>query len=207
MFTDPVVVTGLVSNEELAVRSSVGFFLFGPPGVNEQLIADAGLELVKRDDVTENTAAIAGRWHAARADDEEALVKVEGEEGCGTFSRPCISSRASAACRESHISSATRLRPETVNTQDLIYGRKKRDSIVRTPKSRPHEGTPCRFADAFEDHESYQSAIPSDEYLNGFARAREDFIPLVAVEDDKRGRRIGRVCFASSSGARSISTT
>ena len=61
-FTDPVVVTGLVSNEELAVRSSVGFFLFGPPGVNEQLIADAGLELVKRDDVTENTAAIAGRW-------------------------------------------------------------------------------------------------------------------------------------------------
>ena len=80
MFTDPVVVTGLVSNEELAVRSSVGFFLFGPPGVNEQLIADAGLELVKRDDVTENTAAIAGRWHAARADDEEALVKVEGEE-------------------------------------------------------------------------------------------------------------------------------
>ena len=40
------------------------------------------------------------------------------------------------------------------------------------------------FADAFEDHESYQSAIPSDEYLNGLL-AREDFIPLVAVEDDK----------------------
>ena len=39
--------------------------------VNEQLIADAGLELVKQDDVTENTAAIAGRWHAARADDEK----------------------------------------------------------------------------------------------------------------------------------------
>ena len=51
------------------------------------------------------------------------------------------------------------------------------------------------FADAFEDHESYQSAIPSDEYLNGLL-AREDFIPLVAVEDDKGGRRIGRVCFA-----------
>ena len=110
MFTDPVVVTGLVSNEELAVRSSVGFFLFGPPGVNEQLIADAGLELVKRDDVTENTAAIAGRWHAARADDEEALVKVEGRRTLqrpAGLSRPCISSRASAACRESHISSAT----------------------------------------------------------------------------------------------------
>ncbi len=40
------------------------------------------------------------------------------------------------------------------------------------------------FAEAFEDHESYQSAIPSDEYLEGLL-AREDFIPLVAVADDK----------------------
>ena len=40
------------------------------------------------------------------------------------------------------------------------------------------------FADAFEDHESYQSAIPSDEYLNKLL-AREDFIPLIAVADGK----------------------
>lgn len=40
------------------------------------------------------------------------------------------------------------------------------------------------FANAFEDHESYQSAIPSDEYLNRLL-AREDFIPLVAVADGK----------------------
>ncbi len=40
------------------------------------------------------------------------------------------------------------------------------------------------FADAFEDHDSYQSAIPSDEYLNKLL-AREDFIPLVAVADGK----------------------
>lgn len=40
------------------------------------------------------------------------------------------------------------------------------------------------FADAFEDHESYQSAIPSDEYLNKLL-AREDFIPLVAIADGK----------------------
>jgi aminoglycoside 3-N-acetyltransferase I len=40
------------------------------------------------------------------------------------------------------------------------------------------------FAEAFEDHESYQSAIPSDEYLNGLL-ARKDFIPLVAVADRK----------------------
>lgn len=40
------------------------------------------------------------------------------------------------------------------------------------------------FAEAFEDHESYQSAIPSDEYLDNLLK-REDFIPLVAIVDGK----------------------
>ncbi len=40
------------------------------------------------------------------------------------------------------------------------------------------------FADAFEDQESYQTAIPSNEYLNKLL-GREDFIPLVAVADGK----------------------
>ncbi len=40
------------------------------------------------------------------------------------------------------------------------------------------------FADAFEDHESYQSAAPSDEYLTKLL-AREDFIPLVAIVEGK----------------------
>lgn len=40
------------------------------------------------------------------------------------------------------------------------------------------------FADAFEDHDHYQSAIPSDEYLNKLL-AREDFIPLVAIAEGK----------------------
>lgn len=40
------------------------------------------------------------------------------------------------------------------------------------------------FAEAFEDYESYQSAIPSDGYLNKLVE-REDFIPLVAIADGK----------------------
>lgn len=40
------------------------------------------------------------------------------------------------------------------------------------------------FAETFEDHESYQSAVPSDEYLNKLL-GREDFIPLVAIADGK----------------------
>ena len=43
------------------------------------------------------------------------------------------------------------------------------------------------FAEAFEDHESYQSAVPSDEYLTELL-AREDFVPLVAIAD---GRVVG----------------
>lgn len=80
LFTDPVVITGLVSNDELAARSSIGYFLFAPPGVNEQLIEKAGLELVRQEDVTENAAVVSKRWHDARAEDHEALVQIEGEE-------------------------------------------------------------------------------------------------------------------------------
>lgn len=40
------------------------------------------------------------------------------------------------------------------------------------------------FADAFEDQDSYQSAIPSAGYLNDLL-AREEFIPLVAIVDGK----------------------
>jgi SAM-dependent methyltransferase len=80
LFTDPVVVTGLVSNEELAARSSIGHFVFAPAGVNERLIEEAGFELDRREDVTDNAAAVSKRWHDARADDRDALVWIEGEE-------------------------------------------------------------------------------------------------------------------------------
>jgi SAM-dependent methyltransferase len=45
LFTDPVVITGPVTNDELALRSSTGLFLFVPPGVNERLIGQAGFRL------------------------------------------------------------------------------------------------------------------------------------------------------------------
>lgn len=80
VFTDPVVITGPVTNDELALRSLVGLFLFVPPGVNEQLIKEARLKLVQKEDVTENAAAISGRWHDARERHQEALVEMEGED-------------------------------------------------------------------------------------------------------------------------------
>lgn len=80
LFTDPVVVTGLVTADELAARSSIGMFVFAPPGVNEELIRRAGFELVAADDVTDNAVLISGNWHDAREDDREALIRIEGEE-------------------------------------------------------------------------------------------------------------------------------
>jgi len=80
LVTDPVVVTGLVSNEELSERSSIGIFVFAPPGVYERLIEAAGFKLLKREDVTESAANVSKRWHDARAEDKAALIQIEGEE-------------------------------------------------------------------------------------------------------------------------------
>jgi SAM-dependent methyltransferase len=80
LFTDPVVITGPVTNDELAVRSSIGLFLFVPPGVNERLIAEAGLDLIRQEDVTANAALVSGRWHQARLAHRDELLPMEGEE-------------------------------------------------------------------------------------------------------------------------------
>ena len=80
LFTDPVVITGPVTNDELALRSSIGLFLFVPPGVNERLIEQAGFQLVRREDVTANASLTSGRWRDARARHREELLKIEGEE-------------------------------------------------------------------------------------------------------------------------------
>lgn len=79
LFTDAMIVSGLVSSEELATRSSIGFYLFLPPGENERLIEAAGFKLLAADDVTGEAAVMAGRWHDARAKRRGALVAREGE--------------------------------------------------------------------------------------------------------------------------------
>jgi SAM-dependent methyltransferase len=80
LFTDPVVITGPVTNDELALRSSIGLFLFVPPGVNEGLIGRAGFRLMRQEDVTENAARVAGRWHRARNAHKDDLLRIEGRE-------------------------------------------------------------------------------------------------------------------------------
>ena len=80
LFTDPVVITGPVTNDELALRSSIGLFIFIPPLVTERFIDDAGFRLVRQEDVTENAVLTSGRWHDARASRRDSLLQIEGEE-------------------------------------------------------------------------------------------------------------------------------
>lgn len=80
LFTDPVVITGPVSNEELAARSNIGFFLFVPLEVTTNMITEAGFQLIRREDVTGNIELTSGRWHASREKHREDLLKMEGEE-------------------------------------------------------------------------------------------------------------------------------
>ena len=88
LFTDPVVLTGPVSNEELAARSNIGFFLFVPLEVTEKLIREAGFKLIRCEDVTANIEKTSGRWHASRQRHRQDLIRIEGEErfeGLQTF--------------------------------------------------------------------------------------------------------------------------
>ncbi len=80
LFTDPVVLTGLVTDEELATRSSIAKFVFSPPGENERLLKQAKLKPLKIEDSTSAMGQVASAWRASRARHEDELVKLEGKE-------------------------------------------------------------------------------------------------------------------------------
>jgi cyclopropane fatty-acyl-phospholipid synthase-like methyltransferase len=80
VFSDALVIGGVISNEEIATRSSVGMYFFSPPGVNEQLIEESGLKLLEARDTTENSARLSKRWHDARERRKDAVIACEGEE-------------------------------------------------------------------------------------------------------------------------------
>lgn len=81
LFTDPIVVTGQLSNEEMRARSSIGFFLFTPLGHNERLLEQSGFRVLDVQDVTEAVASVSRKWRDARARRRDRLVVLEGEEG------------------------------------------------------------------------------------------------------------------------------
>lgn len=79
-FTDPLTVTGALGSDEIAIRTSIGYGLFLPVGENERLLAAAGFSVVTVEDTTDSKAVIARRRHDARAQHEESLREIEGDE-------------------------------------------------------------------------------------------------------------------------------
>lgn len=79
LFSDALVVGGMLCNDEIATRSSIGHYYFVPPGENERLIERAALQLLRASATTEQAADMAQRWHDARAKKKSALAPLEGE--------------------------------------------------------------------------------------------------------------------------------
>lgn len=80
LFTDPTTLTGPLTNAEVAVRSSAGFYLFVPNGYDESVIAQCRLRLLEREDVTANMAKVSEARRAARASRRAALREIEGDK-------------------------------------------------------------------------------------------------------------------------------
>ena len=79
LFSDALVIGGILSHEEIATRSSIGYYAFSPPGENERLMKQAGLRTLLVTDSSQSAAEIAKRWHAAREERKKQLVSAEGE--------------------------------------------------------------------------------------------------------------------------------
>jgi SAM-dependent methyltransferase len=80
LYTDPLVLTGPVTNREATIRTSIGFFVLVPPGLNEALLGEAGFSIERVEDSTGNMAANAAGWLTERAKRETELRAIEGDE-------------------------------------------------------------------------------------------------------------------------------
>jgi 2-polyprenyl-3-methyl-5-hydroxy-6-metoxy-1,4-benzoquinol methylase len=80
LFTNPITVTGALTNAEIAERSSAGFYLWVPHGYDERVIAQCGLRLLVHEDVTANMAKVAEARLVARESRSTPLREIEGSQ-------------------------------------------------------------------------------------------------------------------------------
>ena len=78
LFSDALVVAGMISYPEINTRSSIGYYVYSPPGENERLSEHAGFREVRATDTTESAASIAKKWHQAPEKRRDELVALEG---------------------------------------------------------------------------------------------------------------------------------
>jgi SAM-dependent methyltransferase len=78
LFSDALIIGGLVTHEEIANRSSIGYYVYSPPTENERLMKQAGFREIRTTDTTESAALISKRWLQAREARSADLVELEG---------------------------------------------------------------------------------------------------------------------------------
>ena len=92
-FTDPIVVTGMLTKEQIETRSSIGYFLFTADGINEKLLSKTGFSLIEKTDSTKYMEEIAQAFYEARQKNAVDLLEVEGKEtyeGQQNFFKTCF---------------------------------------------------------------------------------------------------------------------
>ncbi len=80
LFTDPIIVTGPITDEEMRIRTSIGYFLMVPRAYDAGLLGEIGFEIEREEDVTGNMALVASRFRDARAAHADGLREVEGAD-------------------------------------------------------------------------------------------------------------------------------
>jgi SAM-dependent methyltransferase len=80
LYTDPAIVAGLVTSDEIAALGAMGPLVLSPQGENEFLIEGAGLRLLRADDATDDIARTAEGLLKKREGTENALVAAEGRD-------------------------------------------------------------------------------------------------------------------------------
>lgn len=55
LFSDALVIGGMISAEEIAIRSSIGFYFYSPPGANERIMQQARFSRIRAADTQRRT--------------------------------------------------------------------------------------------------------------------------------------------------------
>jgi SAM-dependent methyltransferase len=87
LFTDAGVVTGVISSEEVAMRSAHALTQFSAAGFNERMLSEAGLELLETEDRTPGLLSNARGRFDARSRHRGELEQLEGSEGFLQYQR------------------------------------------------------------------------------------------------------------------------
>jgi cyclopropane fatty-acyl-phospholipid synthase-like methyltransferase len=111
LFTDQVL-TGPISNEEVAQRSPSFYCLITVPGYNERLLEAAGFAIRHREDLTATVAELGRRHCLARRRHADSLRALEGDAAYESITQyRIVSERLARERRLSHIAFVARKTP------------------------------------------------------------------------------------------------